>query len=185
MPYRAPIGETYEMRFIARAKPLVVAGVIVACGLALSACSETSQHATYSASRGSGRTIFETHDRRTAKVLLQIARVFNNDYQQNKDAAVYQRWDASSRAIISGPEYLRRHEACPNDANVRVNTWEVTRGPGGAWLVHYSIDGQQLTDWWYFVHRRFVFDLARSNPSAVSLYRDSPAQYMKQTGCGA
>lgn len=173
------------MRFITRAKPLLVAGLVFACGLALSACSETSLHSSRSASRGGSSSIFEAHDRSTARVLLQIARVFNNDYQQNKDAAVYQRWDASSRAIISETDYLRRHEICPNDANVNVHTWEVTRGPGGAWLVHYSIDGQQLTDWWYFVDGRFVFDLARSNPSAVSLYKDSLAQYMQQTGCGA
>jgi hypothetical protein len=173
------------MQFFARAKLFVVAGLVVACGAALGGCGRTPERMSHATARGGVSTIFETHDPRTANALLQIARDFNNDYQQNKDAAVYQRWDAPSRAIISEPNYLRRHEACPNDASVKVNTWGVTHGPGGAWLVHYSIDGQQLTDWWYFLHGRFVFDLARSNPSAVSLYRDSPAKYMQLTGCGA
>ena len=45
-------------------------------------------------------------------------------------------------------------------------------GPRGAWLVHYEIGGQQLTDFWFYVHRRWVFDLVLSNPDAVKLYRN-------------
>ena len=50
-------------------------------------------------------------------------------------------------------------------------TESVSRGPRGAWLVHYQIGGQQLTDYWFYVHRRWVFDLVLSNPDAVKLYR--------------
>jgi hypothetical protein len=41
--------------------------------------------------------------------------------------------------------------------------------------VHYEIGGQQLTDYWFYVHRRWVFDLVLSNPDAVKLYRMSPS----------
>jgi hypothetical protein len=37
-----------------------------------------------------------------------------------------------------------------------------------------GIGGQQLTDYWFYVHRRWVFDLVLSNPDAVKLYRMSP-----------
>jgi len=54
---------------------------------------------------------------------------------------------------------------------------------GGAWLVDYEIGGQQLTDYWFYVHRRWVFDLVLSNPDAVKLYRMSPQQYAAAVGC--
>jgi len=53
----------------------------------------------------------------------------------------------------------------------------------GAWLVHYEIGGQQLTDYWFYDHRRWVFDLVLSNPDAVKLYRMSPQQYASALGC--
>ena len=43
--------------------------------------------------------------------------------------------------------------------------------------MHYEIGGQQLTDSWFYVRHRWVFDLVLSNPNAVTLYRMSPAQY--------
>jgi hypothetical protein len=49
--------------------------------------------------------------------------------------------------------------------------------------VHYEIGGQQLTDYWFYVHRRWVFDLVLSNPDAVKLYRMSPQQYVAAVGC--
>src|SRR5262249_58200035 len=33
----------------------------------------------------------------------------------------------------------------------------------GAWLVHYEIGGQQLIDYWFYVHRRWVFDLVQQS----------------------
>lgn len=157
------------------------AALFAVCGLVGAACGDTAGPA----SPGSGaRAGAHAHDPETAKALLRIATAFNTDYEQNKDAAVYARWDATSRAIISQATYVQRHHECPNTPHVKVDTWEVTRGPGRAWLVHYSIDGQQFTDWWYYVHGRFVFDLPKSNPSAVALYKASPAKYVKDVGCG-
>ena len=56
-------------------------------------------------------------------------------------------------------------------------------GPHGAWLVQYEIGGQQLTDYWFYVGRRWVFDLPLSNPASVKLYRMSPQQYVAALGC--
>jgi len=139
--------------------------------------------APWSTSPSRANIITERTDHRSAFTLLQIARRFNDDFQRNVDAPVYDRWDAASRAIISRRDYLARHRRCPNDPRVPVTTYEVTRSPTGAWLVHYSIDGQRLTDWWFYVRGRFVFDLALSNPSAVALYRLTPAAYATSTGC--
>jgi len=47
---------------------------------------------------------------------------------------------------------------------------------------HYEIGGQQLTDYWFYVHRRWVFDLVLSIPDAVRLYRMSPQQYVAALG---
>ena len=49
--------------------------------------------------------------------------------------------------------------------------------------MHYEIGGQQLTDYWFYAHRRWVFDLVLSNPDAVKLYRMSPSQYVAAVGC--
>jgi hypothetical protein len=49
--------------------------------------------------------------------------------------------------------------------------------------VNYEIGGRQLTDYWFYVHRRWVFDLVVSNPDAVKLYRMAPAQYAAAAGC--
>ena len=124
-----------------------------------------------------------SHDPMTSAALLRIARTFNNDYAENKDAAVYARWDAASRAIISEATFVARHKECPNASGAKPDTWGVTRGPGHEWFVHYAIDGVQLTDTWFYVDGRFQFDLPKSNPSAVALYRSSPAQYAKKVGC--
>ena len=43
--------------------------------------------------------------------------------------------------------------------------------------------GQQLTDYWLYVHHRWAFDLALSNPDAVKLYRMSPGRYAVALGC--
>ena len=122
-------------------------------------------------------------DPHTASALLKIATAFNRDYDSGNYRPVYARWDARSQAIITRADYLRRHEDCPGAPNVASATESVSRGPHGAWLVHYRIGGQQLTDYWFYAHRRWVFDLVLSNPGAVKLYRMSPQQYVKALGC--
>jgi hypothetical protein len=96
---------------------------------------------------------------------------------------VYDRWDARSQAIIGLADYIGRHRDCPGGPQPAPVTESVSPGPHGAWLVHYEIGGQQLTDYWFYVHRRWVFDLVLSNPDAVKLYRMSPSQYVSAVGC--
>lgn len=121
-------------------------------------------------------------DPRTAAALLKIATVFNDDYDRGDDGPVYDRWDARSRAIIGRADYIRRHAECPSvPQTVRVE--DARPGPGGAWLVDYEIGGVRLTDYWFYVHRRWVFDLILSNPDAVKLYKLPPRQYLAAAGC--
>lgn len=120
-----------------------------------------------------------------ASALLKIAAVFNHDYDTGDYGPVYARWDARSQAVITRAEYIRRHQDCPGGSHTLSRTESVSPGgPDGTWLVHYEIGGQQLTDYWSYAHRRWVFDLVLSNPDAVRLYRMSPAQYAAAVGCG-
>jgi hypothetical protein len=123
-------------------------------------------------------------DPHTASALLKIAKVFNRDYDTGDYGPVYSRWDARSQAIITRADYMKRHKDCPSGSQTLSRTESVSRGGAdGAWLVHYEIGGQQLTDYWFYVHRRWVFDLPLSNPGAVKLYRMTPQQYVAALGC--
>lgn len=122
-------------------------------------------------------------DPRTGAALLKIATAFNREYDSGHYGPVYDRWDARSQAIISRADYIRRHKDCPGSPHAASVTESVGPGPHGAWLVHYEIGGQQLTDYWFYVRRRWVFDLVLSNPDAVKLYRMSPSQYAAAVGC--
>ena len=123
-------------------------------------------------------------DPHTASALLKIATVFNHDHDTGNYAPVYARWDASSQAIITRADYIARHKDCPGGSPALSQTESVSpRGPQGAWLVHYQIGGQQLTDYWFYIQRRWVFDLVLSNPDAVKLYRMSQSQYIAAVGC--
>ena len=123
-------------------------------------------------------------DPHTASALLKIATVFNHDHDTGNYAPVYARWDASSQAIITRVDYIARHKDCPGGSPALSQTESVSLGgPQGAWLVHYQIGGQQLTDYWFYVQRRWVFDLVLSNPDQVRLYRMSQSQYVAALGC--
>jgi hypothetical protein len=122
-------------------------------------------------------------DPHTASALLKIAAAFNHDYDTGDYGPVYTRWDARSQAIITRADYIRRHRDCPGGSRTLSQTESANSGPDGAWMVHYEIGGQQLTDYWFYVHRRWVFDLVLSNPDAVKLYRMSPQQYAAALGC--
>ncbi len=50
--------------------------------------------------------------------------------------------------------------------------------------MRYDIGGQQLTDYWFYTHRRWVFDLVLSNPQSVRLYRMPVREYLSYLGCG-
>jgi hypothetical protein len=123
-------------------------------------------------------------DPHTAAALLKIATAFNHDYDTGDYGPVYARWDARSQAVITRADYIRRHEDCPSGSQALSRTEGVsTGGPQGSWLVHYEIGGQQLTDYWFYVGRRWGFDLVLSNPDSVRLYRMSPSQYAAAVGC--
>jgi hypothetical protein len=123
-------------------------------------------------------------DPHTAAALLKIATGFNHDYDTGDYGPVYARWDARSQAIITRADYIRRHKDCPGDSHPLSQTESVnTGGQHGAWLVHYQIGDQRLTDYWFYIHRRWVFDLVLSNPSAVKFYRMSPQHYVAALGC--
>ena len=115
-------------------------------------------------------------------VLVAVATTFNQNYSENRPGAVYDRFDAASRAVISRAGYIRRHLECPDPPGPATTTG-VTRGPRGYWLVHYSIDGVALTDYWHYVGGRWRFSLTRSNPQAVALYRLSFPAYAQALGC--
>jgi hypothetical protein len=109
--------------------------------------------------------------------------VFNNEYDTGNFGPVYDRWDARSKAIISRADYIRRHRDCPSAPNQVAHVESASPGPQGAWIVGYAIGGQRLTDYWFYVHGRWLFDLVLSNPGAVKLYRLSPQQYVTAIGC--
>jgi hypothetical protein len=122
-------------------------------------------------------------DPRTASALLKIATVFNDDYDSGDYGPVYVRWDARSQAIISRAQYIKRHHDCPSAPHAAASVESATPGPHGAWLVDYEIGGQRLTDYWFYVHRHWLFDLVLSNPGSVRLYRMTPQAYATAVGC--
>ena len=122
-------------------------------------------------------------DSKSAKALVSIAQVFNDDYGRNNDGSVYDRWDARSKALITRADYIRRHLACATAPGEPAHVESAKEGINGAWLVRYEISGIQFTDYWFYVHGQWVFDLILSNPAAARLYRIPFAQYVHQLGC--
>ena len=155
----------------------LLVAIAAAAALLVAGCTASSSHP-------GAATASLPPDPHTAAALLTIARSFNHDYDTGDYGPVYTRWDARSQAIITRSDYLKRHQDCPSGPQALSQTESVSPGgPGGAWLVHYQIGGQQLTDYWFYAHGRWVFDLVLSNPDAVKLYRMSPQQYVKALGC--
>jgi hypothetical protein len=154
----------------------VLSTIAVAVALLAAGCTAGTGHPATSASP-------LPPDPHTTSALLRIATAFNHDYDTGNYGPVYARWDARSQAIIKRADYIQRHRDCPTGSHALSQTESVSPGPHGAWLVHYEIGGQQLTDYWFYVHRRWVFDLVLSNPSAVKLYRMSAQQYVAALGC--
>ena len=148
-----------------------VASVVVGCSAAPTAAQHESSPA---------RPL--PHDPHTAAALLKIATIFNNDYDSGVYGPVYDRWDTRGKALISRADYIRRHTECPTSpTSARVESARL--GPDGAWVVNYVANGARLTDYWFYVDGHWVFDLPLSNPSSVSLYKMSAAQYLAQLGC--
>jgi len=121
-------------------------------------------------------------DAASAVALWSVATTFNSNYQHNDVGPVYDRWDSSSQALISKSNYVRRHTICPTTPG-KATTREVTRSTNGYWAVVYAISGVTRTDYWRFINGEWRFNLARSNPDAVRLYRESFATYARDVGC--
>src|SRR5215469_15381857 len=155
-------------------RPAVAAAVV---GLMASCSATAAQH-------GSSPATPPPRDPHTVTALLKIATAFNDDYDNGVYGPVYDRWDARSKAIISRAEYIRRHTECPS-APTTAHVESAQPGPHGAWLVSYVFSGAeaQLTDYWFYVEDRWVFDLLLSNHSSVSLYKLSGQQYVATLGC--
>ena len=122
-----------------------------------------------------------TSDARTVATLRAVATTFNSDYAANRVGAVYDRFDAASRAVISRTDYVRRHRECPDPPGAARVTG--VSPSGGFWLVHYEISGVVMTDYWHYVAGRWLFSLVKSNPAAVALYRLPFAAYARALGC--
>lgn len=149
----------------------VLTGLLIVGCSTINAGASSSSPATHASS-----------DPKTRQALLRIAIQFNNNYSANRDGLVYDRWDATSRSVISRTQYVLRHVECPTAPGHAV-VEGASRADNGYWRVRYSISGSQLTDYWHYEHGRWRFDLARSNPSSVGLYRLSFAAYAAAVGC--
>ncbi len=132
-----------------------------------------------------GRTsqqISTSENAMTTTTLLQRASMFNVDYSRNVVGPVWDAWDPQSQAIISRVDYVDRHTHCPRPGAVPRITGMVA-GANGYEVVNESLSGVTLHDYWHLVAGQWRFNLARSNPSAVALYREPRAQYFASLGC--
>lgn len=160
-----------------------VAAVLLAA-LAVTACSPAGPQPSPSHTSPARAAAAQLGpDPETAVALIRIAQTFNDDYDNNNDGPVWDRWDARSQAVISRAEYIRRHAECVTAPQAPARVEKAVPGPHGAWLVDYEIGGQQLTDYWFYISRRWVFDLVLSNPEAARQYRLPFAQYAAAMGC--
>ena len=120
----------------------------------------------------------------TAAQLSLVATQFNHDYQVGDMGAVWDRYDARSRAVISRTRDIRWHQECPTSPGAATTT-DVVQQSGGWWMVDYTIDGVMLHDYWHQEDGRWRFSLARSNPTSVALYSSSFQTFARAVGCSA
>lgn len=160
--------------------------VILFLVLAVTACSSPApaRHAAAASTQPAAVASAQpSPEPSTAAALVRIAQVFNTDYDHNDDRPVWDRWDARGQAVISSAEYIRRHAECATAPTAPAYVESAAPGPNGTWIVHYEIGGQQLTDYLFYIHRRWEFDLILSNPDSARLYRLPFAKYAAQVGC--
>lgn len=154
-------------------KKAAVAAAAVIIGLLVAVAVLTSLEA---------RSVNPVRDPGTRQALLHVATQFNNNYSANNDGPVYDRWDSTSQVIITRAQYEKRHVECPTPPGT-ATVESASRAAEDYWIVRYSIDGVQLTDYWHYQDGKWRFDLARSNPDAVKLYRMSFKDYARAVGC--
>jgi hypothetical protein len=157
---------------------------IAALLAAAAGCAMPAHDDAANGDRSASSPASRLRDPHTASALLRVARVFNDEYGRGDYGPVYDRWDARSQAIITKSEYVRRHAECPTAPQPgAAHVESASKGPRAAWLVRYEIGGYQLTDYWFYVHDRWVFDLVLSNPDSVRLYRLPARRYLAAEGC--
>jgi hypothetical protein len=162
-------------------RPAITAALLA---MTLAACSAPASHDPAATPRPRvTATTTPGPDPETAAAFIRIAQVFNNDFGNNIDGPVWDRWDARSQAVITRADYIRRRTECSPGPQPPARVESAAPGPRGDWLVRYEIGGYQFTDYWYYVNRRWVFDLILSNPAAARQYRLPFAQYAAATGC--
>lgn len=157
----------------------VAAAVLLAAPL-LCSCSHQPARQTATPPAAAEHAAADPH---TRAALLRIAQTFNNAYDNGYFGAVYDRWDPRSQALISRAEYIRRHRLCAPATHATAVVTGARRGPAGTWLVSYRISGSTLTDTWYYVRHRWLFDIVASNPDAARLYHLPFARYVAAVGC--
>lgn len=164
-------------------RPLATAALIALLAAGAAGCGGTGSHPAGTVTSPATSPATAGSDPPTAAALLRIAQAFNNDYDNGNFGAVYDRWDASSQAIISRAEYIRRHTLCAPATHSVAQVEGAARGRNGAWHVSYRIDNSSLVDTWFYARHRWVFDITLSNPGAARNYRLPFAQYAAAVGC--
>ena len=118
----------------------------------------------------------------TTTALQVRATTLNTDYARNADGPVWDLFDPRSQAIITRADYVDRHQHCPRPGFAPRITG-ISTGPNGYEIVNETLSGTVLHDYWHLVGGQWRFNLARSNPSAVTLYREPRAKYFADLGC--
>lgn len=118
-----------------------------------------------------------------AKNLIHVAQKFNDDYRAGDFGSVYDRWNTQSMAIITRVDYVRRHVECPNNPQSPVHVLSASDRADGQWLVQYTVGDSKFIDYWSYLQSRWQFDLIKSNPDAVKLYKLPFADYALKLGC--
>jgi len=148
---------------------LLVGGAAMVCAMVALAGSTSS-------------SIAAQQNNMTTIVLQVRATTLNTDYARNADGPVWDLFDPQSQAVISRADFVDRHQHCPRPG-VAPRITGINSGPNGYEIVNETLSGTVLHDYWHLVGGTWRFNLARSNPSAVALYREPRARYLADLGC--
>jgi hypothetical protein len=148
---------------------LLLGGAAMVCGMVALAGSTSS-------------SIAAQQNNMTANALQVRATTLNTDYARNADGPVWDLFDPQSQAVISRADFVDRHQHCPRPG-VAPRITGISSGPNGYEIVNETLSGTVLHDYWHLVSGAWCFNLARSNLSAVALYRKPRARYFADLGC--
>ena len=158
--------------------------LLCGCGATASTSNPTTTTTSNVSSTSSATPIgLPSAEPATLDTLLAVAQRLNDDFGSGRYAQVYQRWDPQSRALISGEEYVRRHVQCQTAPQDPTHILRAVFGADGYWRVTYILDELRFVDYWRYRAGHWEFDLIRSNPDAVRLYRMNPQAYASAVAC--